>query len=70
MLLDKSPIIYEDTRRMMFSLSFPSIDRATAPGHYEQSYLNVERLTEHVPYPQNLISRTQSDQTRSGNTIL
>ena len=67
--LNKSPIIY-DTRRSLFCLSFPSIDRATAPGQYEQSYLNVKTLTKHVPYPQKLISRTQSDQTRSGNTIL
>ncbi len=33
---------------------FLSIDRATAPGGYEQFYLNVEVLTEHVPYPTKL----------------
>ncbi len=54
----------------MFCLSFLSIDRATAPGQYEQSYLNIETLTKYVPHPQKLISMTQSDQTRSGNTIL
>jgi hypothetical protein len=39
---------------MIFCLYFPPIDRATAPGHYEQFYLNVEALTEHVPYPAKL----------------
>jgi hypothetical protein len=68
-LLPESPIIY-DTRRTMFCLSFLSIDRATVPGQYEQSCRNVETLTKHVPYPQKIISRMQSDQTRSSNTIL
>ena len=69
-LLNKSLNIY-DIKRTMFCLSFPLIDRATAPGRYEQSYLNVlETLTKNVPYPQKLISRTQSNQTRSGNNIL
>jgi hypothetical protein len=40
MLLNESPIFY-DTRRTIFCLSFPSTDRATAPGGYEQFYLNV-----------------------------
>jgi hypothetical protein len=40
--------------QMIFCLYFPPIDRATAPGRYEQFYLNVEALTEHVPYPAKL----------------
>ncbi len=69
-LLNKSLNIYDVTRTML-CLSFPLIDRATKPGRYEQSYLNVlETLTKNAPYPQKLISRTQSDQTRSGNNIL
>ena len=47
-LLNKSLNIY-NVKRTMFCLSFPSIDRATAPGRYEQFYLNVEALTKHVP---------------------
>jgi hypothetical protein len=35
-------------------LSFPSIDRATAPGGYEQSYLNVKMLTEMFLIPNNI----------------
>jgi hypothetical protein len=47
-----------DYGQTIFCLSFPSRDRATAPGQYEQFY-----FTEHVPYPQKkYISRTQSDQ--------
>ncbi len=36
-----------DYGQTIFCLSFPSRDRATAPGQYEQFY-----FTEHVPYPQ------------------
>jgi hypothetical protein len=46
-----------DYGQTIFCLSYPSRDRATAPGRYEQFY-----FTEHVPYPQKYISRTQSDQ--------
>ena len=35
-----------DNGQIIFCLSFPSRDRATAPGRYEQFY-----FTEHVPYP-------------------
>ena len=35
-----------DYGQTIFCLSFPSRDRATAPGRYEQVY-----FTEHVPYP-------------------
>ncbi len=42
-LLDKSPIIFKDTRRTMFCLSFLSIDRATAPGQYEQYVPNPKQ---------------------------
>ena len=38
-----------DYGQMIFCLSFPSRDRATAPGRYEQFY-----FTEHVPYPQKI----------------
>jgi hypothetical protein len=41
---------------MIFCLSFLSIDRATAPGQYEQFYLNVKMLTKHIPYPTNINS--------------
>jgi hypothetical protein len=44
--LNKLPSIYE-YGQMIFCLSFPSRDRATAPGQYEQFYFN-----ERVPYPQ------------------
>ena len=55
-----------DYGQRIFCLSFPLRDRSTAPGRYEQFY-----FTENVPYPQNIyISRAQSDQTRSGTTIL
>jgi hypothetical protein len=33
---------------------FSSIDGVTAPGGYEQFYLNVEMLTKHVPCPTKL----------------
>jgi hypothetical protein len=36
-----------DYGQTIFCLSFPSRDRATAPGRYEQFY-----FIEHVPYPQ------------------
>ncbi len=39
---------------MIFFLSFPSINRATTPGQYEQFYLNAKTLTKHVPYPTNI----------------
>ena len=38
-----------DYGQTIFCLSFPSRDRATAPGRYEQFY-----FTEHVPYPQKI----------------
>jgi hypothetical protein len=38
-----------DNGQIIFCLSFPSRDRATAPGRYEQFY-----FTEHVPYPQKI----------------
>jgi hypothetical protein len=66
-LLNKSLNTY-DTKQTMFCLSFSSRDRATTPGRYEQFYFNILLLTKHVPYPQKNISRTQSDQTRSGIT--
>jgi hypothetical protein len=37
----------------LFLSFFSVIDKATAPGQYEQSYLNVKALTKLVPYPQN-----------------
>ena len=37
-----------DYGQTMFCLSFPSRDRATAPGQYEQFYFTKQ----HVPYPQ------------------
>ncbi len=51
--INKSPIIYKATMGMMFCLYFPLIDRATAPGWYEQFYLNVETLTEMFLIPNN-----------------
>ena len=36
-----------DYGQTIFFISFPSSNRATAPGRYEQFY-----FTEHVPYPQ------------------
>ena len=39
-----------DYGQIIFCLSFPSRDRATAPGRYEQFY-----VTKHVPYPQEKI---------------
>jgi hypothetical protein len=42
-----------DYGQMIFLSFFSVIDRATAPGQYEQSYLNVKMLTKLVPYPQN-----------------
>jgi len=38
-----------DYGQTIFCLSFPSRDRATAPGRYDQFY-----FTEHVPYPQKI----------------
>ena len=38
-----------DYGQTIFCLSFPSRDRATAPGRYEQFY-----FTKHVPYPQKI----------------
>ena len=40
-----------DYGQTIFCLSFPSRDRATTPGRYEQFY-----FTEHVPYPQKIRS--------------
>jgi hypothetical protein len=48
--LINSLIIYY-TRRRMFCCSFPSINRATALGGYDQFYLNVKMLTKLVWYP-------------------
>jgi hypothetical protein len=50
MLLNKLLGIY-DYGKTIICLSFPSINRATAPGQYKQLYLNMEALTKHVPYP-------------------
>ena len=52
-----------------FCLSFPLIDRAAAPGQYEQSYLNVKTLTKIFLIPNN---KSFKDAIRSdliGNTI-
>jgi hypothetical protein len=38
----------------IFCLSFPLINRATAPGQYDKFYFNAKTLTEHVPYPTNI----------------
>jgi hypothetical protein len=37
-----------------FCLSFPSIDRTTAPGQYEQFYLNIKTLTKMYLIPNNI----------------